>query len=112
MKIVRKKDRRIISRNAILCRSALSKARGLMFSKKKDLIFEFRKPSFVPLHMFFVFFPIDVLFLDDDKHIIELKKNFRPFGYYRPKKLARYVIELPLPRSDDIGFDIGDHLVF
>jgi hypothetical protein len=112
MKIVNTEDRSMISKEAILCRSSLSKARGLMFSRRKDLIFEFRKPSFVPLHMFFVFFAIDVLFLDDDKRIIEMKKGFRPFRYYRPKKLARYVIELSLPRSGASGYAVGDKLQF
>ena len=46
------------------------------------------------MHMFFVFFPIDVLFLDKNKKIIEIKKNLRPFSFYYSKNKAKYVAEL------------------
>ena len=65
-----------------------------MFSKRKNLIFVFDKEEIVPLHMFFVFFPIDVLFLDKNKRIVEIKKDFKPFTYYRPKNKAMYVVEI------------------
>lgn len=65
-----------------------------MFSKKKNLVFVFDKERRIGLHMFFVFFPIDVLFLDKDKRIIEMKKNFRPFSLYTSQNKAKYVVEL------------------
>jgi len=74
--------------------SALGKARGLMFSKKKNLVFVFDKEQIVPLHMMFVFFPIDVYFLDKNKRVVEIRKNFKPFSCYRPKKKAMYVVEI------------------
>ena len=86
--------------------SVLGKARGLMFSRKKDLMFVFDKEKKISLHMFFVFFPIDVLFLDTDKKIVEIKKNFKPFSYYRPKNKARYVIELALNKRKE--YNIGE----
>ena len=51
------------------CKSLFSKFRGLMFTKKKEraLIFFFNKPTRVDLHMFFVFYPIDVVFLNEKK---------------------------------------------
>jgi uncharacterized protein len=45
--------------------------------------------------MVFVFYPIDVLFLDKNKVVVEVKDNFRPFSFYTPKNKAMYVIELP-----------------
>ena len=44
--------------------------------------------------MFFVFFPIDILFLDKNKKIIEIKKNFRPFSFYKSREKAKYVVEI------------------
>ena len=48
-------------------RTSREKARGLMFKKKPDyaLVFENKKPSRlgISIHMFFVFFPIDAVFL-------------------------------------------------
>jgi len=69
-----------------------------MFHKKitdTAYVFIFNKPRRIDLHMFFVFYPIDVLFLDEKKKIVEIKENFRPFTFYYPNKKASYVIELP-----------------
>jgi len=79
----------------IFCKNIFSKALGLMFSKPKTLIFIFKREKIISLHMFFVFFPIDVLFLDKNKKIVEIKENFKPFTFYTPKNKALYIIELP-----------------
>jgi len=87
----------IISRRIKYCNTVFSKAIGLMFSKKKEraLIFNFGKEKIISLHMLFVFYPIDVLFLNKDKKVVEIKQNFRPFTFYMPKNKAQYIIELP-----------------
>lgn len=86
----------ILTKNFKLCRGFLCRAKGLMFSKPKVLIFIFNKEKRISLHMFFVFFPIDVIFLNKNKEIIEIKRNFKPFTFYKGKNKAKYVIELPL----------------
>ncbi len=83
----------------IKCESFFSKAKGLMFSRKlKDscLLFVFPNEKRITLHMFFVFFPIDVLFLNKDKEIVDLKQRLKPFTFYTSKKPAKYVLEMPL----------------
>ncbi len=83
----------------IKCESFFSKLKGLMFSRKlKDscLLFVFPNERKITLHMFFVFFPIDVLFLNKNKEIVDLKQNFKPFTVYTSKKPAKYVLEMPL----------------
>ena len=103
----------IIGKNAEFCTSSFSKARGLMFSKKpKILIFIFKKEKIVPLHMFFVFFPIDALFLDKRKRIIEIKDNFMPFKYYKPKNKSMYIIELPAGAIKKTKTQIKDKISF
>ncbi|MEK6867431.1 MAG: DUF192 domain-containing protein, partial [Nanoarchaeota archaeon] len=54
----------VLSSHARLCRSLWQKARGLMFSPQKDLVFVGSHEQKIPLHMFFVFYPIDVLYLN------------------------------------------------
>jgi len=88
----------VLVENKKILSSVLSRAKGLMFSKKiLDIgyIFKFSKPKKIDLHMFFVFYAIDVLFLDDNKRVIEIKENFKPFTIYVSKNKASYVIELP-----------------
>jgi hypothetical protein len=77
-----------------ICKSIWSQARGLMFSKKKNLVFVFNDEKRRSLHMFFVFFPIDVLFLDKNKRIVEIKRDFKPFTFYYPKEKSKYIVEL------------------
>ena len=85
-----------------------------MFSKKRDraLIFNFGREKVVSLHMFFVFYPIDVLFLNKDNKIVEIKQNFKPFTFYMPKNRARYIIELPAGSVERSKTRVGDKLSF
>lgn len=47
------------------------------------------------IHTFFVFFPIDVVWLDKNKKIVDFRKNIRPFTpLVVPKKSAKYVVEM------------------
>ena len=101
----------LISKNAKPCRNIYSKTIGLMFSIEKSLIFIFEREKIVPLHMFFVFYPIDVLFLDKNKIVVEIKENFKPFTFYTPRKKARYIIEVPdgiiKKTKTEIGYTIN-----
>ena len=84
-----------------------------MFSKKEftPLVFIFKKEKRIPLHMFLVFFPIDVLFLDNEKKVVEVKENFRPFTFYNPKNKAQFVIEMQYGTIKN-NVDIGDKIEF
>jgi uncharacterized protein len=96
---------KIIVKEIKICNSIFSKALGLMFSKKNNnlgLIFIFDKEKLVPLHMFFVFYPIDVIYLNRDKKVVEIKRNFKPWKYYNSKKKAKYVIELVTGKAKEI----------
>ena len=62
--------------------------------------------------MFFVFFPIDVIFLNKNKEVVELKQNFRPFSIYFPKNKAKYIIELPNNTIKQTNTEINDLIDF
>jgi len=96
--------------------SLFSKAKGLMFTSRsavhdKAMVFLFKKEKTVSLHMFFVFYPIDVIFLDQTKKVIEIKMNFKPFTIYVPKKKAQYVVECGAGAVRKSGTKIGDRIV-
>ncbi|MBW2980931.1 DUF192 domain-containing protein [Candidatus Woesearchaeota archaeon] len=103
-----------ISKNLKFCNNIFSKAIGLMFSKKKDraLVFTYKKEIRESLHMLFVFYPIDVLFLNRDKKIVEIKQNFRPFTFYMPKNKAQYIVELPAGSVKGSKTKVEDKLSF
>lgn len=86
----------ILAENLKVCTSLWSKARGVMFTKtyQQPLLFIFPKEQYVPLHMYFVRFPLDVLYLNSKQHVVEIKENLKPWQFYHPKQKARYVLEL------------------
>ncbi len=62
--------------------------------------------------MFFVFFPIDILLLDADGVILDLKENLCPFrNYFFPKKAFTF-IELPRGFIKKFSLSRGDRIVW
>jgi uncharacterized membrane protein (UPF0127 family) len=102
-----------ISEEHTICKSIFSKSIGLMFRiKPKSLVFVFEKEKKTPLHMLFVFFPIDVLYLDKNKKIVEMKKSLMPFHFYSPRRKAKYVVELPFGAIERTKTKVGDKIEF
>jgi len=79
-----------------------------MFSRKRNLLFVFDKEKRISLHNFFVFFPIDLVFLDKNRRIIEIKHNFKPFTFYKSKNNVKYVLEL----TEKNNYKIGEKIIF
>ncbi len=116
MKIIKlsNKGEEVLSKNVIYLSNIWQLAKGLMFTFKikNPLIFDFKKEKYVSLHMFFVFYPIDVVFLDSEKRIVDLKENFKPFTTYSSKKKAKYVIEINQGTIKEHKLQINDRLDF
>jgi uncharacterized protein len=111
--ILNKTKNQVICKDKKILTSIISKAIGLMFHKKitdTGYIFVFDVPRRIDLHMFFVFFQIDLLFLDKEKKVIEIKERFIPFSIYYSKEKAWYVIELAQGCAKDTK--IGDIIEF
>lgn len=70
---------------------------GLMFRKNIPYnfarIFVLKRPSCVHVHMLFMFFPIDVIFLNEKKKISGLA-SLNPWTGYKIMKNIKYVIEM------------------
>ncbi len=92
----------------IMCKSIWSKTRGLMFSKKKILIFDMNKEIKINLHMFFVFFKINVYLINKDNKVCEIKENFKPYTLFNSRNKARYVIESP----NNLNLKLGEEVYF
>ena len=75
-------------------------SKGLRFSKKfgkgYGLLMKLPAESRINaiVDMLFVFFPIDVVWIDSNKQIVDIKRNVKPFTIYMPKAKALYVLEL------------------
>ncbi len=91
-----------------------SRLRGTMFKKelKRGLILKLpstRSRSGSAIHMFFVRFPLDIIFADSDKKVVDVI-SIDPWKTYTPKKPAKYVIEMEKGTIESSGTEIGDEL--
>jgi uncharacterized membrane protein (UPF0127 family) len=93
-----------------------SRLRGTMFKNKleKGLILKIpntRSRSGSAIHMFFVKFPLDIIFADTNKEVVDTV-SINPWKMYTPKKPARYVIEMEKGTINSSKTEIGDKLDF
>jgi len=56
--------------------------------------------------MCFVFYPIDVLILNEKKEVVEIKQKLKPFTFWNSKEKGKYVVELAFPGE----YKVGDRL--
>ena len=77
---------------------------GLMFMPRENanaLLFDFKKPTRVRIHSFFVFFPFVAVWLDKKGKVLEIKKII-PFTFsVSPLKNFYKLIEIPLNKKYD-----------
>lgn len=104
---------RMVSEDVEIADTFVGQLLGLMFRKSFSgaLIFDMGHETYDSIHMLFVRFPIDVLFLGPDKRIVDLKADLRPwFGTAFPRCRFRYAIELPAGAINRFRLKIGDKL--
>jgi len=99
-----------------LADSFLSRFMGLMFRKdpEKGLILKLpssRSRRGSAIHMFFMRFPLDIIFLDADKKIVDMV-SIKPWKTYTPKAPSKYVIELKEDSINKYKLEIGDEMDF
>jgi len=99
----------------LLVETHWQKMKGLMFEDptKFDYGLVFVLPSEsianASIHMLFVFFPIDVVYLNKSRKVVDIAQNLQPFALgYSPKKPAKFFVELPVGKAK--GIKIGHNL--
>jgi uncharacterized membrane protein (UPF0127 family) len=89
------------------------KARGLMFRKPlgddEGMLFVFGKECRPMFWMFGMRFPVDMLFLDSERKVVDVKRGCRPMSLdprtwrmYVPKKPAKYALEVNAGTADAV----------
>ena len=119
MKVVNKDKDFVISNKISIAESFFPRFLGLMFSKPRDLVLVSPREGVIcsTIHMCFMRFPIDVLWLDSGMRVVDIKKKILPFNVfdrrswrrYKPKNPAKYVIELGEGEIGDT--EIGDEVI-
>jgi uncharacterized membrane protein (UPF0127 family) len=114
--IVNRSSGERVAERVVRCDTFWKRGRGLMFRRnlaegEAYLFIEGRESvAQATIHMFFVFFPIAVVWLDRDRRVVDkvLARPFRP--YYAPRQAAQYYVEGHPSLLERV--DIGDELEF
>jgi hypothetical protein len=99
-----------------LADSFMSRFLGLMFRNNLERGLILKLPSSrsrggSAIHMFFMKFPLDIIFADSDKKIVDMV-SIEPWKTYTPKAPAKYVIEMGKGTINTFNLQIGDELDF
>lgn len=95
MKLINKTTNEVISENLMTADSFLKRLKGLMFTKELP---EQDALHIIPcneIHMFFMNYSIDVLYLDREKKIVHMDEGMQPGKIGKKVKNAVSVVELP-----------------
>lgn len=107
-------DRRVsVAVDAIRAESFLARGRGLMFRREfvegDGLVID----PCSSIHMFFMRFPIDVLYMDRNNRVVRVQQAIKP---WRMGPLwtrgAKYVIELPAGTIARTSTCVGDQIAY
>ena len=63
------------------------------------------------VHMFFMRFAIDVVFVDRDRKVVRVVEHLRPWRVAAARRAAA-ALELPAGAAAAVGVNVGDTLVF
>ena len=107
---VRTSDGGIVCERCDVPKSSLARMRGLLgrvgLAPGEGMLLD-ASPS---VHMFFMRFPIDVVFLDRDRRVVAVKHCLRPWRVAGARR-AVAALELPAGTATAVGVEEGDVLV-
>jgi uncharacterized membrane protein (UPF0127 family) len=97
--------------SARVARSFWARGRGLMFARELPQGAGLVIDPCGSIHMFFMRFALDVVYVDRDDRVVRAQRGIRPWrvGPLRTKG-ARYVVELPVGSIESTGTQVGDQL--
>lgn len=101
---------RCVAERVSLANTASARLRGLMFRRQMGAEEGLWLRPSQSVHTWWMFFPIDVLFLDRHHSIVSLIEHLRPFRVTWPRWRASSVIELPAGTIARYGLTVGDEL--
>jgi len=88
----------------------LKRLKGLMFRVKPIVDEGVLLNPCNSIHMFFMFFPIDVVFLNKQNEIISLHNNVKPWTVIFPIKNAVSALELPVGTIVKYSLQVGESI--
>lgn len=110
MKLIKPTGQSVVPIDVKTADSFFARLLGLMFRKQLP---EGEALWLIPcnsIHMFFMRFPLDVVFLDHAGQIVGLVQGIRPWRFTLPVKGAYSAVEFAAGTIGRYGLEIGDRL--
>ena len=91
---------------------------GLMYRKKllnnEGMLFIFPREKIIQLWMKNTYIPLDVIFISENKVIVDIKKNMEKLSetIVKSKVKSRYVLEFNAGLINKLNIEIGDKVLF
>jgi len=89
----------------LLGRDGLDPGTGMLFDNG-------RFTPFMWMHMFFMRFAIDIVFLGRGDTVIKINRHLKPWRVSSIVFGARRALELPAGAADEASTQVGDHITF
>ncbi|MFW6025926.1 MAG: DUF192 domain-containing protein [Candidatus Woesearchaeota archaeon] len=91
----------------------LSERESISFDE--GMLYVYEEPDYIAMWMKGMNFPLDIIWLDEDKKIITYKKNVSPStypDYFTPDKPAKYVVEVKSGFIKKNNLQVGEKFNF
>lgn len=106
--------------NAEIADTSLTQAKGLMgrksLAENEGMLFLFDTEDYYGFWMFNMSIPIDIIFMDKNKIVVDILQNAQPCGLscesYAPKEKAMYALEVKANFTERHGVKIGSKIDF
>ena len=108
--VLRREDGSIVCERCVLADTALTRMKGLLGRRElpsgEGILL---KPG-SSVHMAFMRFPIDAVFLDRDLRVVKIAVDLQPWRV-AGNRGAKAVLEIPAGEASRRGLTVGDRLV-
>ena len=104
--------------NVEIAKTTEERSTGLMYKKKllnnEGMLFVFPSEKIIQLWMKNTYIPLDVIFISEDKVIVDIKKNMEKLSetIVKSKVKSRYALEFNAGLINKLNIEIGDKVLF
>ena len=101
----------VVCEECLVAATPFTRMRGLLGKKSLESGQGILLRPAASIHMFFMRFAIDAVFLDEDLRVMHIAANLRPWRT-AGKRGAKAVLELPAGECERRGLAVGDRVRF
>lgn len=110
MEIYNQRTNQLISSNVEMANTYFKRLKGLMFKRSIPSDFSLIITPCNSIHMFFMRFPLDILFVNKENQVVGVSSRIKPWRLSKIYFKAHYVIEMNAGTIERLNISKGDIL--